>query len=82
MKKEVKDKREFLQILLKGDKQRTKNVLQDNPIYQRTYFNKQSYEVLEEMNSEAFLKRKILNNYMSEKKALMKQYEEHLVRLL
>lgn len=79
MKKELKDKHEFLQTLLKGDKQRTKNVLQDHPMYQRTYQNKQSYEVLQELSFQAFQKRKKLDLYLSEKRKLMKQYEEELV---
>lgn len=80
MKKEAKDKREYLQTLLKGDKQRTKNVLQDHPFYQRTYQNKQSYEVLQELEHQAFQKRKKLDLYLSERRDLMKEYEEYLVR--
>jgi transcription initiation factor IIE alpha subunit len=80
IKKEVKDKRAVLQILLQGDIQRTKNVLQDHPNYQRVYYGKQSYEVLDELNYKAFLKRKKLARYMSEHSSLMKQYEDELVR--
>lgn len=82
MKKEFKDKREMLHILLKGDMQRTKNVLQDHPDYQRVYFCKQSYEVLEELDYQVFQKRTKLNVYVGERRKLMKQYEERLVNKL
>jgi hypothetical protein len=75
----MKDKREVLQTLLKGDRQRTKNVLQDHPKYQRVYKDMQSYEALEELDYQAFLKRKKLDRYLSERNNLMKQYEEDLV---
>lgn len=81
MKKEVKDKHELLHSLLKGDIQRTKNVLQDHPLYQRTYQNKQSYEVLQQLTYQAFQKRKKLDLYLNERRDLMKQYEEDLVKL-
>lgn len=79
LKKEVKDKREVLRVFLKGDLQRTKNVLQDHPEYQRTYQGKQSYEVLDELEYQMFLKRQKLDMYMGERCDLMKQYEEKLV---
>lgn len=81
MKKELKDKQEILQVHLKGDKQRTKNVLQDHPKYQQTYVNKQSYEVVKELETQAFLKRKKLDSYMGEKNRLIKEYEKDLVRI-
>lgn len=79
LKKKLKDKREMLQILLKGDRQRTKNVLQDHPMYQRVYKNMQSYEVLEELSYQAYSKRKNFDRYMSERNNLMKCYEDQLV---
>lgn len=79
LKKEIKDKHEILQILLKGDQQRTKNVLQEHPMYQRTYKKMQSYDVLEELSCQAFLKRKQLDLCMSERNRVMKQYEQTLV---
>lgn len=79
LKKEVKDKRELLKIALKGDIQRTKNVLQDHPKYQRMYQNKQSYEVLQELERKTFLKQKKYDRCKFEKDQLMKRYEEKLV---
>ena len=79
LKKKLKDKREMLQVLLKGDRQRTKNVLQDHPMYQRVYKNMQSYEVLEELSYQAYAKRKNFDRYMSERNNLMKCYEDQLV---
>ena len=81
LKKKLKDKREMLQILLKGDLQRTKNVLQDHPMYQRVYKNMQSYEVLDELSYQAYVKRKNFDRYMSERNNLMKCYEDQLVGL-
>lgn len=80
LKKELKDKREVLRVFWKGDLQRTKNVLQDHPKYQRTYQGKQSYEVLEELEHQVFLKQEKLDLYMGERSDLMKHYEEKLVR--
>lgn len=81
MKSEAKEKQEFLNTLLKGDKQRTKNVLQDHPMHQRTYQNKQSFEVLQELSFQAFQKRKKLDLYLSQRRDLIKQYEQKLVKL-
>ena len=78
--KEVKDKREMLKIALKGDIQRTKNVLQDHPKYQKMYQNKQSYEVLQELDHKTYLEQKKYDRYKFEKDQLMKRYEEKLVR--
>lgn len=81
MKKEVKDKRVLLQTLLKGDKQRTKNVLQNHPTLQRAHHNKQSYEVLQELRHQAFQKHQKLDLYLNERRDLIKQYEEKLVKI-
>lgn len=80
MKKEVKDKRETLKIIQKGDLQRTKNVLQDHPKYQRAFQGKQSYEVLEELENRVFFTRQKLDLYLGERSSLMKQYEDKLVK--
>lgn len=80
MKKEFRDKSEFLQVLLKGDKQRTKNVLQDHPKYMKKYQNQQSYEVLEHLENQEFLKRQKLDRIISERSELMRNYETQLVR--
>jgi hypothetical protein len=79
LKKNLKDKRALFDILLKGDQQRTKNALQDHPKYLRTYKEMQSYEVLEELNYQAFKKRKTFDRYMSERNNLMMEYEKQLV---
>lgn len=79
LNKEVKDKRELLKIALKGDIQRTKNVLQDHPKYQKMYQNKQSYEVLQELDHKCILEQKKYDRCKFEKDQLMKQYEEKLV---
>lgn len=79
LKKEVKDKREILQSLLKGDVQRTKNVLQDHPKFQRMYQNKQSYEVHAELDLQTFLKQEKLNRYDGERARLVQLYEQTLV---
>lgn len=79
MKKELKDDIVSLRTLLQGDVQRTKNVLQDHPKYQRIFQYKQSYEVVEELEYQEFLKQKKLDHYSSERHALMRQYEENLV---
>lgn len=80
MKKEFRDKKEFLQVLLKGDKQRTKNVLQDHSNYLKTYQNQQSYEVLENLENQFYLKRQKLDRIMSERNDLVRNYEAQLVR--
>jgi hypothetical protein len=77
--REVKDKRHLLHKLLRGDLQRTKNVLQDHPLYQKMYQGKQSYEVLDELERQTFLKQKKLNRCMYERNELIKQYEDQLV---
>ena len=79
LKKEVKDKRELLKIALKGDIQRTKNVLQDHPKYQKMYQNKQSYEVLQELDHKCIQEQKKYDRCKFEKDQLMKRYEEKLV---
>ncbi|CAO1402574.1 unnamed protein product [Diamesa tonsa] len=81
LKKEVKDKRELLKIALKGDIQRTKNVLQDHPKYQKMYQNKQSYEVLQELDHKCCLERKKYDRCKFEKDQLMKRYEEKLIEV-
>jgi len=79
LKKQRKDKIEELQILLKGDVQRTKNVLMNFPLYMRMYQNKQSYEVLEELEYKTFVMTKALNRYMGKREKLIKGYETRLV---
>lgn len=77
--KEVKYKKVLLHKLLKGDLQRTKNVLQDHPLYQKMYQGKQSYEVLDELNRQTFLKQKKLDQCTYELNELIKHYENRLV---
>lgn len=80
MKEEIKTEQKKLNVLLKGDVQRTKNILQDNLKYQLVYKNKQSYELLEELGQQAFLKRKMLDRCICERRNLVKKYEDNLVR--
>lgn len=79
MKKEFKDDSVVLRTLLQGDVQRTKNVLQHYPKYQRMFQYKQSYEVVDELEYQEFLKQKKLDHFLSQRHALMRQYEENLV---
>ena len=79
LKKQKKDKIEELQILLKGDVQRTKNVLMNFPSYMRMFQNKQSYEVLEELSYKTFIMTKALDRYTSKREKLIKGYETRLV---
>ncbi|KAG5681447.1 hypothetical protein PVAND_010883 [Polypedilum vanderplanki] len=79
LKKEFKDKIELLQIVLRGDVQRTKNILINYPNYMRTYQNKQSYEVLEELDAQTFQTRKKLDRYIGERQRLMNEYETFLM---
>jgi hypothetical protein len=79
LKKKLKDKIEAFQIVLRGDIQRTKNVLINFPNYSRVYQNKQSYEVLEELDAQTFQMRKTLDRYMGERQRLINSYETHLV---
>jgi hypothetical protein len=79
LKKELKDEQEKLVLLLHGDRQRTKNILRHNQSYQRMFYKKQSYEVLDDMEYQAFLKRKQFDLNMDGLKALMGQYERDLV---
>lgn len=62
-----------------GDIQRTKNVLQDHPKYQKMYQNKQSYEVLQELDHKSVLEQNKYDRCKFEKDQLMKRYEEKLV---
>lgn len=71
MKRELKEKKEYLQMLLKGDKQRTKNTLQDYPDYSRMYKDKQSWEVREALDHKSFFMQKKLNR---------KNYELHVAK--
>ena len=79
LKKEKKDKIEELQRILKGDVQRTKNVLMNFPSYMRMYQNKQSYEVIEELDNKTFLMRKTRDRCMEKREKLQKEYETRLV---
>lgn len=79
LKKELKDDREKLALLLHGDRQRTKNILRHNQSLQRMFYKKQSYEVLEEMEYQANLKRKQFDLTMAELKSRKDQYERDLV---
>jgi hypothetical protein len=79
LKKEVKEKRDDLQIQLKGDIQRTKNALQEYSTYQKMYQSKQSYEVLEKLEHHDYKVQEKLDRYRGEKLALMKLYEQKLV---
>ncbi|CAG9805197.1 unnamed protein product [Chironomus riparius] len=81
LKKQKKDKIEELQILLKGDVQRTKNVLMNFPSYMRMYQNKQSYEVLEELEYKTFMMTKTLDRYTSKREKLIKGYETRLLQI-
>ncbi|XP_070509987.1 uncharacterized protein [Chironomus tepperi] len=81
LKKQKKDKIEELQKLLKGDVQRTKNVLMNFPSYLRMYQNKQSYEVLEELDDKTFAMTKALDRYLSKRKKLIKGYETRLLQI-
>jgi hypothetical protein len=79
LRKELKDKDVKLQTILKGDVQRTKNVLQNFPEYMRIYQNKQSFEVLEELDFKTYHMQKTLDRYTGERNQLIKEYEERLV---
>lgn len=78
-KKLIKDRRDELQVQLKGDIQRTKNSLQDYSRYQKMYHSKQSYEVLEKLEHHEYKIQEKLDRYHGEKQALMKLYEQRLV---
>jgi hypothetical protein len=78
-KKEFKDKVEELQIILQGDVQRTKNAFINFPNYLRMYQNKQSDEVLAELDHQTFLMRKKLDRYANERQKLVDTYETRLV---
>lgn len=79
LKKQVKEKRDDLQIQLKGDIQRTKNALQEYSRYQKMYHSKQSYEVLEKLEHHDYNVQEKLDRYRGEKQTLMKLYEQKLV---
>lgn len=79
LKKEIKEKKEYLQLLLKGDKQRTKNTLQDYPDYSRMYKDKQSWEVREALDHKSFLMQKKLNRKNYELHVAKKTLEEKMV---
>lgn len=78
-KKLIKERRDDLQVQLKGDIQRTKNSLQDYSRYQRMYHSKQSYEVLEKLEHHEYKIQEKLDRYRGEKQALMKLYQQRLV---
>lgn len=80
LKKEKKDKIEAFKVVLRGDVQRMKNILMNFPIYMKIYQNKQSFEVLEELDFKSFNIRKRLDRRMAERKRLMHEYEARLVR--
>lgn len=79
MKEDFKQEEDQLITLLRGDVQRTKNVLQENNLYQRMYKNKQSFELEEELEIRSFLKNKMLNCASGDKKHLAEKYEDALV---
>lgn len=79
MKEGSKKLQEKLNVLLKGDVQRTKNIFQDNIHQQRKYKNKQSYDLKDELEYQSFLKRKLADKTLNERKRLIKKYEEELV---
>lgn len=81
-KKLIRDRRDELQVQVKGDIQRTKNSLQDYSKYQKMYHSKQSYEVLERLESHEYDAQKKLDRLNGEKLALMKLYEQRLVSLV
>lgn len=80
MKEELKKSQEKLNVLLKGDVQRTKNTFQDNVQHQRKYKNKQSYDLKDELEYQSFLKRKLADKTLNERKQLIVKYDEELVR--
>lgn len=79
LKKEKRDKLDELQKILKGDVQRTKNILINFPNYMKMYQNKQSFEVLEELDFKTFQMRKSHDRYMIQRQKLIKEYEKRLV---
>jgi len=82
LQREKKEKKKALQILLMGDVQRTKNAFQDHLNLQRMFQNKQSHEVLAEMDRLTVEKRKTLDRCIFMRNQLMQQYEERLVMTL
>lgn len=79
LKKKFKDNIETLEIVLRGDAQRTKNLFINFPNYMRMYQHKQSFEVLDELDIQTFYMRKKRDRNVGERQRLIDEYETRLV---
>jgi hypothetical protein len=80
LKKEKKDKLEIYQNILKGDLQRTKNILMNYPELLRAFAGKHSSEILKDIEKKVYFIRQSYDRYRSELEKLKLDYERRLVR--